>query len=340
MSRERLSWQEITLQLRNPFRVSYGASLTRQAFWLRLEHDQGWGEGTIPPYYGIRHEDMIAFWEKMGSRTDAFPSAPDEIARWVGTRGPAPARAALDLALHDRLGRQHKQSLYRLLELPTPSTLPTAVTIGIDSPQEMARQARELQHCPILKIKLGSEDDRARIAAIREARPDARLFIDANAAWSAEEAVRQLENLIEYQLELVEQPVAKDDFEGMGYVQRHLPLPIVADETVRTVADVERLANVGVQGINIKLMKTGGLGPALQLLRRAREFDMRIMLGCMIETSLGVTAIAHLSGMADWLDLDAPLLIANDPFEGVQYDAGFRIHVPLRSGIGVIRREE
>lgn len=340
MSQDWLSWQEITLRLRNPFRVSYGASLTRQAFWLRLNENEGWGEGTIPPYYGIRNDEMIAFWQKIGTRTDAFPATPEEIAPWIGTQGPAPARAALDLAFHDRLGRRHDQPLYRLLKLPLPRVLATAVTIGIDSPEEMARQALELQQCPILKIKLGSEDDRARVAAVREARPDARLFIDANAAWGAEEAVSQLQHLLDYKLELIEQPVAKDDFEGMGYVQRHVPVPVVADETVRTLADVDRLASVGVQGINIKLMKLGGLTPALRLLRRAREHGMRIMLGCMIETSLGVTSVAHLTGMADWLDLDAPLLIANDPFEGIQYDAELKVHMPQRPGIGVIRKEE
>jgi L-alanine-DL-glutamate epimerase-like enolase superfamily enzyme len=139
-------------------------------------------------------------------------------------------------------------------------------------------------------------------------------------------------------LALIEQPVPKDDIAGLGYVQAHTDVPIVADETVRTLADVEQLAAAGVCGINLKLMKVGGLSPCLRLLKRARKLGLRVMLGCMIETSLGVTAMAHLAGLADWLDLDAPLLVANDPFGGLSYDAQARIQLPERPGIGVVVR--
>jgi L-alanine-DL-glutamate epimerase-like enolase superfamily enzyme len=124
----------------------------------------------------------------------------------------------------------------------------------------------------------------------------------------------------------------------MGYVQAHTDLPVVADESVQTLADLEALATAGVAAINLKLMKAGGLGPGLRLLRRAKELGMKVMLGCMIETSLGVTAMAHLAGLADWLDLDAPLLIADDPFQGVWYDESAAVHVPERTGIGVVKK--
>jgi L-alanine-DL-glutamate epimerase-like enolase superfamily enzyme len=162
--------------------------------------------------------------------------------------------------------------------------------------------------------------------------------VDANGAWSPEEAVQRVEALAPYDLELIEQPLPKEEIEGMGYVQAHVDVPVVADESVQTLADVERLAAAGVQGINLKLMKVGGLAPGLRILRRARELGLRVMLGCMVETSLGTTAMAHLAGLADWLDLDAPLLIRNDPFAGVHYDWQARIHVPARPGIGVTRR--
>jgi len=197
----------------------------------------------------------------------------------------------------------------------------------------MARMAREVPNRPVLKLKLGSEDDAVRVAAVRSARPDARLYLDANAAWSPDEAVARIRELERFGLDLVEQPVPKEDIEGMGQVQARVNVPIVADESVQTLADVERLAAAGVQGINLKLMKVGGLAPALQMLKRARALGMRIMLGCMIETSLGVTAMAHLISLADWIDLDAPLLIRNDPFEGVRYDERARIHLPQRPGI-------
>ena len=332
-----LTWQALTLRLHTPFRVSYGESATRRAFWLRLAGDAGWGEGTIPPYYGVEEAAMIDFWQATAMRGDPLPDDPTAIAAWVGNQGPAPARAAVDLALHDRIGRQRGQPLHRLLDLPQPAVLPTSFTLSLAEPAEMAQQARAAAAYPALKLKLGTEDDVARVAAVRAARPDARLRVDANAAWPAEEAVRRVAALAPYGLELVEQPVAKEDIEGMGRVQAHTAVPVVADESVQSLADVERLAAAGVAGVNLKLMKTGGLAPCLAMLRRARELGLRVMLGCMVETSLGATAMAHLAGLADWLDLDAPLLVANDPFQGIWFDPQAGVHLPEGAGIGVVR---
>lgn len=335
----RATWESITLKLQNPWRVSYGASETRQAFWLRLAGNMGWGEGTIPPYYGVETEAMIAYWQATAQRRDLFPDDPAAIGRWVGDQGPAPARAALDLALHDRIGRMTGKPIYELLGLPKPTPLTTSYTIGIDTPEAMAQIATQIPDYPIIKIKLGGDDDLGCLEAIREARPDARLCVDANAAWTTEEALEKSRVLADFDLDFIEQPVARDNFEGMGLVQAACDVPIVADESVQTAEDLERLAAAGVQGINLKLMKVGGLAPGLALVRRAQELGLRIMLGCMIETSLGVTAVAHFSGLAEWLDLDAPLLIANDPFEGIQFDKQARIAIPDRPGIGVRLRK-
>jgi L-alanine-DL-glutamate epimerase-like enolase superfamily enzyme len=337
-SHPRLTWEAITLQLRVPFHISYGVSETREAFWLRLAGDAGWGEGTIPPYYHVNQADTFALWEAAARRTDPFPDTPAEIPAWIGEQGPAPARCALDLALHDRIARQQGVPLYRLLEVPRPPVRPTSFTIPIASPEAMAQMAAQVPDYPIIKIKLGSDDDEARVAAIRAVRPDARLYVDANAGWSPEEAVRHIEALAPYRLEMVEQPVPQDDIAGMGYVQAHTDVPVVADESVQTMTDVEQLAAAGVRGINLKLMKIGGLAPCLRLLHRTRELGLRVMLGCMVETSLGVTAMAHLAGLADWIDLDGPLLIANDPFDGLRYDRA-DIRLPDRPGIGVVRQD-
>lgn len=334
----RLTWEKLTLKLQNPFRVSYGVSATRHGFWLRLADDAGWGEGTIPPYYGIPDEAMTAVWQTAAQRPDPFPDDPAQIPAWIGDDGPAPARCALDLALHDRIGRLRGQPLHQLLGLPQPQPLPTSFTIGLDTPEAMAEMARQIPHAPIIKVKLGSEDDEAIIAAIRAARPDVKLRVDANVAWDPDTAVRRITALLPYDLEMVEQPTPKEDITGMGYVQARVDVPIVADESVQTLTDVEALAAAGVQGINLKLMKVGGLAPGLQMARRARDLGLRLMLGCMVETSLGVTAMAHLTGLADWLDLDAPLLIANDPFAGVQYDEAYCLHLPQRPGIGIVRK--
>lgn len=339
MSQPRLTWEPVVLRLRTAFRVAYGASETRTAHWLRLADDAGWGEGTIPPYYGISDQAMAAYWQAAAEQLRPFPDDPAGIAAWVGEDGPAPARCAVDLALHDRIGRQRGAPIYQLLGLPRPPVLPTSYTISIGEPAEMAEMARAAAAYPILKIKLGTGDDLSRLAAVRAARPDARLRVDANAAWSPDEAVRNVQALEPFGLELVEQPVPKDAFEGMGFVQAHTRLPVVADESVRTLADVERLAAAGVRGINLKLMKVGGLAPALAILHRAKALDMQVLLGCMVETSLGVTAMLHLASLADWLDLDAPLLIANDPFDGATYDAQMGMHLPNGAGIGVqVRR--
>lgn len=330
----RLSWQAITLKLQVPFRVSYGVSATRQAFWLRLADDAGWGEASIPPYYGISDESMIAYWQAIAQRTDPFPDDPAEITAWVGEDGPAPARCALDLALHDRIGRLRGVPLYHLLNLPKPAPLATAFTLSIDTPEEMARQAAAVPNYPIIKLKLGAEGDVARVAAVRAARPDAILCVDANGGWQPEDAIALAKAILPYNLAFIEQPVPKGEIEAMGRVQAAVNIPVVADESVQTLADVERLAAVGVQGINLKLMKLGGLSAALRVVARAQTLGLRLMLGCMVETSLGVTAMAHLAGVAEWLDLDAPLLIANDPFSGVQIDSQARLHLPDRPGIG------
>ncbi len=335
-----LRWEKIVLKLRNPFRLSYGVSETRQAFWLRLPGDEGWGEGTIPPYYGVVDDAMEAVWRAAAESGRELPDDPTEIEAWVGGQGPAPARCALDLALYDRIARRHGLPLYELLGLPKPAPMPTSFTIAIDTPAAMARMAAENRHMPIIKVKLGSDDDESRLKAIRAARPDARLRVDANAGWSLQEAIYQVQALESYDLEMIEQPLPKDQIEAMGEVQTHTHLPLVADESVQTLQDVERLAAAGVRGINLKLMKVGGLTLGLRILKRARELGLQVMLGCMVETSLGTTAMAHLAGLADWLDLDAPLLVSNDPFDGVTYSPTLDLSIPDRPGIGVQLKNE
>lgn len=332
----RMQWQKLTLILRNPFRLSYGVSETRQTYWLRLDKDAGWGEATLPPYYGVDFASFEEYWQKMSQTGRRLPETPAEIEEWLGEEGPPAARAALDLALYDSIGLTHNLPLYKLLGLPYPSGLPTSFTIAIDTPDAMAQQAGEHPEFPIIKIKLGSDDDLTRLRAVRDARPDARLRVDANAGWSFEDAlynIRAMENL---DLEMIEQPLGVHEIAAMGDLQKITSIPLVADESVRTLADIEKLAEAGIAGVNLKLMKAGGLTPTLRMLNYARELGLKIMLGCMVETSLGTTAMAHLCGLAEWIDLDAPLLIANDPFEGITYDKNLRIRVPERPGLGVI----
>lgn len=334
-----LAWEKLTLKLRNPFHLSYGVSETREAFWIRLADDQGWGEGTIPPYYRIDSSAMTECWKRAAEKREAFPDDVEEIGKWV-PQGPAPARSALELALYDRIAKRRGVPLHQLLDVPKPRNLATSFTISIDTPQAMARMAKQIADYGIIKVKLGSDDDEARLKAVRDARPDAKIRVDANAGWTLGQAVANLEWLERYDIEMIEQPLPIGDARSMGELQRRTPIPIVADESVQTMKDVEELAAAGVRGINVKLMKVGGITEALRIINRSRELGMGVMLGCMIETSIGTTAMAHLAGLADWLDLDAPMLISNDPFEGVTYDEQARISVPERPGIGVVKRSK
>lgn len=329
--------EKLTLHLRNPFHLSYGVSDTRDAFILRLTGGFGLGEGTIPPYYRVDPGAMLAAWERLAAQPQPLPDDPAEVSEWVGMDGPPAARCAVELALLDRIGRLRGLPLWALLGLPEPQPLATSFTISGEA-EDLARQAREASRFQVIKLKLGSGDDVARVAAVRAARPDARLFVDANAGWSRAEALRLVEELAPFNLELIEQPVEKDDIEGMGMVQAATKIPVVADESAQSMQQVERLAAVGVQGINLKLMKLGGLSAATAIARFARQHGLRVMLGSMIETSVGATAMGHLIGLAEWLDLDSPLLISNDPFDGLRYDDSGHVSLPGRPGIGAVER--
>jgi len=248
--------------------------------------------------------------------------------------GPPAARAAIDIALHDLIGKRLGQPLYRLFGV-NPARLPlTSFTIAMDEPAIMAQRAAA-SNLPIIKIKLGGDHDEALVAAIRGATA-AQLRVDANAGWTREQAAQLIPRLKQYAIEFVEQPLAADDVEGLRWLKRqNFGVPIFADESIKTARDIARHADA-VDGVVIKLMKTGGLREALRAIHIARAHELQIMLSCMVETSVGVTAAAHLAPLCDYADLDGPLLIANDPYSGVRYD-GARLILPEGPGLGVTR---
>jgi L-alanine-DL-glutamate epimerase-like enolase superfamily enzyme len=246
--------------------------------------------------------------------------------------GSAAARAAVDMALHDLWGKRLGQPLYRLLGLDPTTIPPTSFTIAMDAPAEMARRAKE-SGLPVIKIKVGGAEDEAMVRSIREA-TDARLRVDANGGWTREQAVAMIPRLADYGVELVEQPLAAGDIEGLRWLRAlNLGVPILADEPIKTARDV--IAHAGaVDGVVIKLAKSGGIRPALQAMAAARALDMQIMIGCMVETSVAVTAAAHLAPLCDYVDLDGPLLIPNDPYRGVTYE-GAKLVLPGGAGLGI-----
>ncbi len=330
----KLHWEPITLELRTTFRVAHGASDERNNVLVYL--DDGVGEAAAVPYYDETQEGIIEYLKSVPDLgDDPFDMDAVLAKRPAGSRA---ARSAIDQALHDLWGKKLGQPLYKLFGL-NPGDLPlTSFTIGMDTPELMAQQAKESGY-PILKIKLGSDNDEARVKAIREA-TNAKLRVDANAGWSRKQALDMIPRLAEYDLEFIEQPLAVDDVEGFFWLKERLNAlrvnaPIFADETAKTSHDVAKLAGA-VDGVVVKTMKSEGIREALRMVHTAKAHDMQIMLSCMVESSVGVTAAAHLAPLCDYADLDGPLLIKNDPYHGLKYD-GARMSLPVEAGIGVVK---
>ena len=330
----KLSFEPITLDLKTTFRIAHGAD--DQRFNVLVHLDEGVGEAPAVTYYGETQEKIIAYLKTVPDLGDD-PFDIDGVLA-ILPPGSRAGRAAIDVALHDLWGKKLGQPLYRLFGL-NPSNLPlTSFTIAMDEPEVMAERAKE-SGFPIIKIKLGSDRDEAVVAAIRKA-TDAKLRVDANAGWTRDQALELIPRLAAYGLELVEQPLAADDVDGLRWLcgelkKRGVKVPIVADESAHTSKDIAKLAGA-VDGVVIKLMKTLGLRDALRAIQVARAHDMIVMLSCMVETSVGVTAAAHLAPLCDFVDLDGPLLIKNDPYKGLRYE-GARLSLPEAPGIGVER---
>jgi L-Ala-D/L-Glu epimerase len=333
--------QALDLKLATPFRISRSVQLVASNVLMRLEHDglAGLGEAALSAFYGERRESVLMalalFEQHLGNDPGHIHDILAACDRTL--RGNAAAKAALDMALYDLLGQRLGVPLYALLGLDPASTPFTSYTIAIASPEEMAARAEvAARDYPILKIKLGTERDLESVRAIR-AVTDAPLRVDANAAWTPKQALRTIEALADLGVEFVEQPVAKGDLEGLRFVRERSPLPIFADESCVTLEDIPRVAGA-VDGINIKLMKCGGIAAALQMIAAARAHHLQVMLGCMIESSLAITAAAHLSPLVDFADLDGALLIESDPFDGVRVERG-KLVLPERPGLGVREHE-
>ncbi len=330
----KLHWEPITLDLKTTFRVAHGASDQRYNVLVYL--DDGVGEAAAVPYYGETQNGIIDYLKCVPDLGDDPFDMDDVLARRpAGSRA---ARSAIDEALHDLWGKKLDQPLYKLFGL-NPNNLPlTSFTIGMDEPEVMAEQAKASGY-PVLKVKLGSENDEAIVAAIRKA-TDAKLRADANAGWTREQALQIIPRLVDFDLEFIEQPLAVDDVEGFFWLKEKLrtqkvSVPIFADETAKTSHDVARLAGA-IDGVVVKTMKSEGIREALRMIHTARAHDMQIMLSCMVESSVGVTAAAHLAPLCDYADLDGPLLIKNDPYSGLKFD-GANITLPAGPGIGLVK---
>lgn len=248
----------------------------------------------------------------------------------------AAARAAVDMALHDLFGKELKAPLWRILGLDPGRTPVTSFTIGLDKIDVMLEKVEEARAFPLIKVKLNTGEDVDVIEAIRQ-KTSQRIRVDANCAWEPGEAVKVIRKLEDLGVEMVEQPVDREDLEGLKYVSRAVNVPVFADESCMVSSDIPAVADC-VDGINIKLMKCGGISEALRMIHTARAFGLEIMIGCMIESSIAITAASHLTPLVDAADLDGALLLKHDPYSGMTVRDG-KIVLPTGPGLGVVRRE-
>ena len=328
----RLSIEELELALVHTFTIARGSESVARTAIFRLEWNgvQGLGETAPSPRYHESVSSVRAYFAAHPVRGDdiyALQSLLDGI--------PPAARCGLDVALHDAIGKDLGRPLWRLLGLDPAATPVTSFTIGIDSLGAMLAKVDEVRDHPILKIKLGTLDDLSLIEAIR-ARYNGSLRIDANEAWSPESAVATLRELARFEIEFCEQPIPAGSPEQLRWIRERVKIPIVADEDARNAADLPRLQGC-VDGVNVKLVKCGGIRAALEMIATARALSLRVMLGCMVESAILATAAAQLSPLADWADLDGPFLTRDDPFGGITYERG-KIVLPHGPGLGVVER--
>ncbi len=331
------------LDLKHPWTIARGTSASKTYGFVELTEDgvTGWGEAAHNVRYGESLESIQAALQAARPILEtADPWQFHHILESLKAAMPSQhaALAALDIALLDWVGKKLGIPLYRYLGL-RPAPLPqTSVSIGIDEPDSIAKKIAEVADFPFLKVKLGTGSDEAIMAAVRDSTNQI-VRVDANEGWTTKEvALEKCEWLAGQNVEFVEQPMPAGSLDDLRWLRERSPLPLVADEDVKTASDLPALVGA-YDGVNLKLMKAGGIQETLRMIHVARALGLQIMLGCMIESSLGITAAAHLAPLVDWLDLDGNLLIANDPFLGATCQAG-TIILPDRPGIGVLERSE
>jgi L-alanine-DL-glutamate epimerase-like enolase superfamily enzyme len=339
----RLRYEVITIHTKHPFVIARGGSSEYRVVRVSVTDDngeEGWGEAAPNRFYGESAESVAAALTRFApwlETADPWALEDAEAAMNAALGRNGSAKAAVSAALHDLAGKRLGIPLYRLWGLDPAKAPRSSFTIAIAAtPAELEQRLKDAAGYPILKIKLGTDRDADIVRAVRRAAPDKTLRVDANAAWTPKHALRMIDVLLEHSVELVEQPVPAHDVDGLRYVREHSKLPVIADESCLTSADIPRLIGA-VDGINIKLSKCGGLREALRMIAVARAHGLLVMAGCMVETSLGVTAAAHLAPLLDFADLDGAALLRDDPHVGATIEGGV-LRIPNGPGLGVTVR--
>jgi L-alanine-DL-glutamate epimerase-like enolase superfamily enzyme len=335
-----LTIKSLNLKLKYPFRISRGTNTIQNNILAILKDEDGnYGLGEAAPlkYYGEDVKSVKAALRRMSKFLTNDPFYIEDITTFAL---PSPlkgaARAAVDIALHDLVAKKLKIPLYKFLGLNPNRSKVTSFTIGLDSIDVMCKKVEEVRDFPILKIKLGVKNDLKLLEAIRR-KTDAAIRVDANAGWTVTEAIKKIRAMKDLGVEFVEQPIRPGNIDGLKRVRDNVDLPVIVDEDVKTSGDIIPLVGA-VDGINIKLMKCGGIREALRMINIARAHGLKIMLGCMIESSVSISAAAHLTPLVDYADLDGNILITNDPFVGVTVERG-KLLLPERDGLGVQEKD-
>jgi L-alanine-DL-glutamate epimerase-like enolase superfamily enzyme len=320
--------EPIELPLKHTFTIARSSESVARSLVVRLRWNglEGLGESAPTLRY---HEDVASVAAGLSSLD--LGDDPYAMERLLDGLTPA-QRCGLDIALHDLVGKDLDRPLWRLLGLDPARTPRTSFTIGIASPEETLAKVREVASHPVIKVKLGKGAELETVEAIR-AIYTGTIRVDANEGWTPEQTVALLTAMKRYEIEFCEQPIPAGAPEKLRWIRERSPIPIVTDEDSKDAKDLPAL-NGCVDGINVKLVKCGGIRGALEMIHTARAMGLKIMLGCMVESQILTTAAAHLSPLVDWADLDGPFLTARDPFDGIRYDDG-KIVLPDGPGLGV-----
>ncbi len=326
-----------TLELNHPFTVAVHSRTTTPVVLVEVEEDGivGYGEASMPPYLGESQETATAFLSNVDLEMYSDHTCIEDILNNVDTLAPGnhAAKAAVDIALHDWLGKKRRSAWHKIWGLDPTKTPITSFTIGMDTTDVIQQKVEESAEYKILKVKLGKDNDKEIIDTIREV-TDKPIRVDINQGWvDKDHALRMIEWLATKNVELVEQPMPKEMAAEHAWLRHRSPLPIIGDESILRLGDIRKALGV-YDGVNIKLMKCTGMLEAYKMIHLAKELGLKVMLGCMTETSCAISAAAQLSPLVDYADLDGALLIKNDPFVGATVESG-RVMMPEGPGIGV-----
>jgi L-alanine-DL-glutamate epimerase-like enolase superfamily enzyme len=332
----KLSYKPYTLELKHVFTVAVSSRTTTPVVLTEIERNGvvGYGEASMPPYLGESHETVLKFLSKVNLSKYENPFELEAILSDIDAIAPGnpAAKASIDIALHDLVGKLLNQPWYNIWGYQKAKAPYTSFTIGIDKPDVVREKTKEAAEFKVLKVKLGRETDKEMIETIRSV-TDKPITSDVNQGWKDKQvALDMIHWLKERNVVMVEQPMPKEQVDDLAWLTERSPLPIIGDEGVQRLSDIKKAMGV-YHGINIKLMKSTGLREAHKMLTLARSLGMKVMLGCMTETSCGISAASHLSPMVDWADLDGALLIKNDVFDGTRVIDG-KVTLSDRPGTG------